>query len=156
MVSSPQPSSFGSFGPSSFGLLYSFVSDLTCDVHQDQFLERVGVEKPTCAIIFYEYVWESEEEFGVKDDLLLSAPHPLYPNIFHGSAISILSCETLFRNFSTSDHLQNTWDASISFDYGEDKYFFLDPPNLSSYFSKNTEGEISHFSSSPLYDSSDH
>lgn len=37
--------------------------------------------------MFYEYVWESKEEFVVKDDLLLPTPRLLYPEIFCDSTI---------------------------------------------------------------------
>lgn len=48
------------------------------------------------------------------------------------------------------------WNSSFSFECGEDKTFFPNPPNLSSYFSGKIEGAISCFPSSPLYDSSHH
>jgi len=104
VVLSPQPSSFSPFDPSDFGVLCSSISDLTCDVHEDQFFHRVGVEYPTCAIIFYEYMWESEQESMVKDGLLMFAPRPLYPDIFYDSSISILSSKNSFPDFSNSDH----------------------------------------------------
>ncbi len=156
VVLSPQPLSFGPFNPSNFGVFSSSISDLTCDVHKDQVLDGVSAEQPTCGIIFYDYVWEYEQEYVVKDDLLLFTPHPLYPDIFHNSTISDPSCENSFSDVSIFDHSQNIWDANFSFDCGEDKFIFSYPPNLLSYFSGNIEGEISHFSSSPIYDSSDH
>ena len=39
---------------------------------------------------------------------------------------------------------------------GEEKIFFLNPPNLPSFLSTNLEGEQLCFSSTPLYYSSDH
>ena len=60
VVSSSQPLSTGSFGPLDFFVLCSSILDFTCDVHEDQVMDEVGVEHPTCAIIFYEYVWEYE------------------------------------------------------------------------------------------------
>lgn len=56
---SPHPLCFGHFDPLDFGVLYSSVSDPSCDVHENQVLDGVGVEKTTCDIIFDEYVWES-------------------------------------------------------------------------------------------------
>lgn len=44
----------------------------------------------------------------------------------------------------------------MSFDCGEDTSFLLNPPNLSSFLSGNSEGEKNCFSSTPLEDSSDH
>jgi len=81
----------------------------------------------------------------VKDDLLLSAPRLLYPDIFHDGVSSVPSRENSFQGVSTSNHSQNMWNASFSFECGEDKSIFLDPPNLSSYLSKNIESEIYHF-----------
>jgi len=48
------------------------------------------------------------------------------------------------------------WDVSLSFDCRQEKPIFSYPPNLSSYISRNLEGENSFFSSPPLYDFSDH
>lgn len=100
--------SIGSFDPINFGLLCSSILDSTCDVHEDQVLDGVGVQQLTCTIIFYEYVWECENESIVKHDLLLSAPCSPYPEIFHDSAIFIPSRENSSPYVSTSDHLQNT------------------------------------------------
>ena len=44
----------------------------------------------------------------------------------------------------------------MPFDCGEDKYFFLNPPNVSSFLSGNSEGEKLCFSSTPSCDSLDH
>ena len=82
----------------------SSIPNSTLIFHEDQVVDRVGVEQPTCAIIYDEYVWESEEECTRKDDLLLSAPHPLFLDIFGDSAIVNIPCENSFPNASTSDH----------------------------------------------------
>ena len=87
-------------------------------------MDGVGVEQPTYAIIFYEYVWEFEKEYSVKDDLLLSVATLLYPNIFHNSCISIPYCENSFSYFSTYDHSQNTWYVTL--------YLIAERTNLSS------------------------
>ena len=55
-VLSPHPPSFSPFDPLNFGFLCSSVLDPSCDVHEDQVLDGFGVEKPTCDVIFYEYV----------------------------------------------------------------------------------------------------
>jgi len=91
-------------------------------------LDGFGVEQRSCTIIFYDYVWEYEQESMVKDDLFLYSPHLIYPNIFHDSIISIPSYENSFLDVSTSDHFENTWDANFSFDCGEDKSIFPYPP----------------------------
>ena len=62
-------------------MLCSPVLDSTLVFHEDLVVNGVGVE-PTYTIIYDEYVWESEEEPAMKDDLLLSAPHLIFPNIF--------------------------------------------------------------------------
>lgn len=60
VVSSHQPPSYGSIDPLDFVVLCSSVPHSTCDVHEDQVLDGVGVGQPTRAIIFDGYVWESE------------------------------------------------------------------------------------------------
>ena len=47
-------------------------------------------------------------------------------------------------------------DVSPSFDNGEDKLSVENPLDPSSVFSKNIEDEFVHFSSTPLFDTSDH
>jgi hypothetical protein len=54
------------------------------------------------------------------------------------------------------DHSQDTPDVSPSFDNGEDKLFIENPLDFHLPFSGNTEGEHSCFSSTPLFDSSNH
>jgi len=149
VISFSQPSSFRSFDPLDFGGLCSSVPYSTCDVHEDQVVNGVGVEKTTHDVIFYEYVWESEEEPAVKDDLLLFAPHSLYLGIFCDSAISVFSCEKSYPNVSTSNHLQDTQDVIPTFYCEDDKYFSPNPPNLSSFIYGNSEGEKCCFSSTP-------
>lgn len=92
----------------------------------------------------------------MKDDLLLSAPHPLFLDIFCDSAISDLSCENPSPTVFTSNHSQNTPDVTTSLHYGEDTYLFPNSPNLSSFIYGNSESEHSCFQSTPIYDSLDH
>lgn len=92
----------------------------------------------------------------VKDDLLRSLPRPLFPDIFHDYSTYVPSFENSSLDVSTSNHSQNTWDVSLSFDCREYKSFFPNSPNLSSFISGNIEGENSCFSLPPLYDSSNH
>jgi len=99
-----QPLSSGSFNPLDSGVSCSYILDFIGDFHEDQIVDGVGVEKPICAIIFYEYMWESEEEPMVKDDLLLFAPRLLYLDIFCDSAISVFSHENSSPDVSSSDH----------------------------------------------------
>ena len=47
-------------------------------------------------------------------------------------------------------------DVGPSLDDGEDKLFIENPLDISSVFSGNTKDEFVHFSSTPLFDSSDH
>ena len=56
---SPHPLSCGPSYPLDFCVLCSSASYLSCDVHKDQVMDRVGVEQSTHAINFYEYLWES-------------------------------------------------------------------------------------------------
>lgn len=113
VVSFSQPPSIGSFDSLDFGVLCSSVPDSTCYVLEDHVFYGFGVEHATYVIIFYEYMWESKQEFLVKDGVLLSSPHALYPDIFHDYVISIPSFENPSLDVSTSDHSQNTWDVSL-------------------------------------------
>ncbi len=92
----------------------------------------------------------------MKDDLLLFAPCSLYPNILCDSTVTGSSCENPSLDDSTSDYSQNAQDFSPSFDCKEDKYFFPDPLDLSSFIYGNLEVENFCFSSTPLCDSLDH
>jgi len=87
------------------------ISNVSFVVHEDQVLDGVGIEEPTCDIIFDEYVWEPEQELAVKYDLLLFSPLLHYPDIFHDSIILAQSCQNSFSNVSSFDHLQNTWNT---------------------------------------------
>jgi len=107
MVSSLRLPSTSSFDPSDFSVLCSSVVNSTCDVDEDQVMEGASVGNPTYTISFDEYVWDSNQEAMMKDDLLLSAPCSLYPGIFYDSSISDFFCENLSSNVSTSDHSQN-------------------------------------------------
>lgn len=135
---------------------FSHAHDSTYVVHEDQFIDEVGVEKPNCAVIFYEYVWKSKEEPVVKDELLPSAHHPRFPDMFCDSTISSFSSENSYPYVYTSDHQHNTQDVNPSFECGEDTTFFLNPPNLSSFLSRNSKGEKFYFSLTPLSNLSDH
>lgn len=76
----------------------------------------------------------------MKDDLLPVAPIPHHPDIFHDYVIPVESCENLaFVNVTTFNHSQNKWNAKFSSEWGEEKSFLLDAPNLSSYLSINIE-----------------
>ena len=88
---------------------------------------------------------------------LLSYLPPHYPKIFFGSVTPIESYKNLvFSDIITSDHFHNSWNVIFSSECGEEKTYLLNFPNLSSYHSKELEGKISCFPSSPLYHSFDH
>jgi len=152
----PQPLSPHFVYPLDCTVLCSPVPDSTLVVHEDLVVDEVCVEHPTCAIIYDEYVWESEEEAVVKDDLLLSTPHLLFPDIFGDFSIVDFPCENTFPGASTSDHSHNIPDVNLPLHIGDDTFSFANPLNISSIFCENAEGEHSCFSSTPLYDSSDH
>lgn len=135
LISFSHALSSGSYDPLDFIVLCSFVSNSTTVVDEDQVVDGFGVEKLTYAVIYDEYVWESKEEPTVKDDLILYTPHPLYLDIFRESSISVFPCENSYLDVSASDHSQNTQDISPSFDFGDEKYFFMNPPNVSSFIS---------------------
>lgn len=152
----PQPSTPHSFDPPDCVVLCSPIPSSTPIVNEDQAIDRVDVAQPTCIVIYNEYEWESEHQPGVRDDLLLSTPPPLFPDIFGDSVILYLPYVNSSTDTSTSDHLQNPPDAIPSFDNGEEKFFTENLLHFSSTFSKNAEGEHSLFSSTPLFDSSYH
>jgi len=83
-------------------------------MNEDQVVDEVGVVQPTCAIIHDECMQESKEEPAVKDDSLLVAPHPLYPDIPCDSSIADFPRENSFPDASTSYHSQDTLDVSLS------------------------------------------
>ena len=55
-----QPPSSSSFDPPDCIVLCSPILDSTSIIHEDEVVDGVGVEKPTYAVIFYEYVWKSK------------------------------------------------------------------------------------------------
>jgi len=83
-------------------------------------------------------------------------PPSLFPDIFDDSGIPDFPCVNPSMDACTSDHSQNTADVSPLVDSGEDKSFIENSIDFSSSFSGNVEGEHSFFSSTPLYDSSNH
>lgn len=90
----------------------------------------------------------------MKDDLLLSAPSPIFPDIIGDFVIPNCICVNPSMDASSSDHLQNTLDVNPLFNSGEDKSIIKNPLHLSSAFFGNIEGENSCFSSTPLHNSS--
>jgi len=110
-VLSPCPPSFGPSDPPDCDVLFSPISNLSCNAHEDQVLDVVGVENPTYNIIFDEHVCEYkyEQEFAMKDDFLPPTPLLHYLVIFHDFVIPIESCEkSIFVDVNTFNHSQNT------------------------------------------------
>jgi len=60
VISFSQPPSSGTYDPTDYIVLCSLVPNSTFVVQEDQFVDRVGVEHPTCVVIFDEHVWQSE------------------------------------------------------------------------------------------------
>lgn len=79
----------------------------------------------------------------VNDDLLLSMPPSLFPDIMGDSVISDFLCVNPSTDASTSNHLQNALDVSTSFGNGEENLFIKHPLDFSFYFSRNVKGENS-------------
>lgn len=99
-------------------------------------------------------MWESEQEYVLKDDLLLFSPLQLYPKIFHDYVISLQYCENSFRMFLLSIICRTRGIPTLHLNAKRKNVFLPSPRNLSSYLSQNIKCEISRFPSSPLYDSS--
>jgi len=125
-------------------------------VNEEQPTNGVVVAQPTCAVIHEEYEWELEHQHLVKDDSLLSEPPPFIPNLFGEPAIHDFSCVSSSTDAPIVDHSQDSSDVSPSFDNREDKLLIENPLDPSSVFFGNTEDEFIRFSSTPMFDSSDH
>jgi len=91
----------------------------------------------------------------VNDDSLLSEPPLFFPDIFSEPTIHDFTCLSPSTDALNVDQSQDTPDIP-SYDNREDKLFTENPLDFSSAFSGNTEGEFVRFSSTPLFDSSDH
>lgn len=96
----PHPQSFSPSNPPYCDVLCSIVSNLTCDVHEDQVLNGVGIMQPTCDIIHDDYVGEliAEPESTKKDDSIPSTPLLHHSDISPKFFISDESCENLVFN----------------------------------------------------------
>lgn len=87
--------------------------------------------------------------------VILFLPH--YPDIVPNSVILVESCEnSLSDRINTSNNSQNSRNGSFSSKRREVEFSITNLSNSSSFVSWNIEAEICHFSSSPLYDSSNH
>jgi len=126
--------------------LCSFIPDSTPIVNEDQSIDKADVAQPACIFIHEKYDRASENEPMVKDDLLLSAPPPLFPDTIGDFVIFDFPYVNPLTDSSTSHHLQNAPDVSTLFDSAEDKFFIEHPLNFSSSFSRNAEGKHSCFS----------
>jgi len=147
----PQPLSSCSVDPLDCTVLCSSIPESTHVVNEDQAINRVGVAQPTCAVIC-----DPKHQPVVKDDSLPSMPPPLFLDIFGDFIIPNFARVSPLIDAPIVDHSQNTPDVSPSFDNGEENSFIEHPPDSSSAFSRNAEGECSCFSSTPLCDSSNH
>jgi len=125
-------------------------------VNEEKPTDGVGVAQPTCAFIHEAYEWELEPQHSAKDDSLPSEPPPFFPSFFGEPTIHDFACVSSSTDAPIVDHSQESPDVSPSFDNGEEKLFIEDPLDPSPVFSGNTEDEFVHFSSTPLFDSSDH
>lgn len=92
----------------------------------------------------------------MKDDSLSSEPPPFFPNIFSELVIHDFACVSKSTYAPIVDHSKDTPDVGPSFDNIEDKLFIENPLHLSSIFARNTEDKFFRFSSTPLFDSSNH
>lgn len=150
----PQPLSLCSVDPLDYTVWCSSIPDSTLIVNKDQAIDGVGVPQPTCVVIHEEYDKDIENQSSAKDDSLLCDPPPLFMDIFADFSIHDFACVALSTN--GPNHSQNTHGVSASYDNEEDKLFTEIPLHFSSTFSRNAEDEFFCFSSTPLFDSSDH
>lgn len=101
----PQPPSLHSTDPPDCTVLCSSIPDSTPVANEDQAIDGFDVAQPTRALIYDEYDWEYEHQPTVKDELLLSVPPPLFPDIFGDYSIFDSPCVNSSMDASTSDHL---------------------------------------------------
>jgi len=92
----------------------------------------------------------------VKDDSLPFEPLPFFPSFFGEPAIHDFACVSSSTDALIVDHSQNSPGVIPSFENGEDKLCIEYPLDPSSVFSRNTEDEFVFFSSTPMFDSSNH
>lgn len=125
-------------------------------MNEEQPTSGVGVAQPTCVVIHEEYEWEFGHQHSAKYDSLPFEPPLFFPSLFGEPAIHDFQFVSSSMDAPIVDHSQDSLDVSPSFDNGEDKLFIEDPLDPSSVFSRNIEDEFVCFSSTPLFDSSDH
>jgi len=121
-------------------VLCSFVLDLTIVVTKDQAINGVGVAQPTCFVIHEEYDWEPEHQLAKKDDPLMFAPPPLFPNIFDDSVIPDFSCVSPSMDAPIVDCSQNMLDVNPSFNSGDWKNHLLNIHLVFIYFFQKHRG----------------
>jgi len=92
----------------------------------------------------------------MKYDSLLSKPPLLFPNLFGEPTIEDFSCVSSSIDAPIVDHSQDSSKVGPSFNNGEDKLLIEDPLDPSSVLSGDTKNEFVHFSSTHLFDLSDH
>lgn len=98
--------------PSDCIVLCSSILGPTLFTNEDQAIDGIDVAQPTCTIIHEEYDWASKHEPMLKDDLLLSLPPPLFPDISNHFVISDFPCVNPSTNASMPGHSYNTPDVS--------------------------------------------
>jgi len=152
----PQPPYLHSSIPFDDIILCSSILDSTLVVNKKQAIGGVGVAQPICIVIHEEYEWEFEHQHLTKDDSLPFKPPPFFPDIFGEPAIPDFACVSPSTDEPIVDRLLDTLDVGPSFDNEGDKFFIENPLDLSCAFSRSTEGEFVLFSSTTLFDSSDH
>lgn len=152
----PKPMSLYSNDPLDCIILRSLILNSTLFVNEYQASDRVGVAQPNFVLIHDEYDWELEHQPSTKDDFLFFKTPPFFSNVFGDFVITHSACVSLSMDTPIVDHSQNTQDSSPSSDNQEEQSFIENPLDFSSSFSRNTEGEHSFFSSTPLLYSSNH
>lgn len=134
----------------------SSILDSSLVLNEEQLNNGVGVAQPTFIVIHKEYGWELEHQHSVEDGSLPSEPPPFFPRFFGEPAIHDFPCVSLSTDAPIVGHSQNSPDVIPSFNNKHDKLFIEDPLDPSSILSRNIEDEFIRFSSTPLFDSSDH
>lgn len=152
----PQPPSSYCDHPSNDTVLCSSFLDSALVLNKDRSIDRVGVAQPTCTSIHEEHDRELEHPPAAGDHPCISIPPPFFPDILVDPSIPNFSCAFPSTDAPIVDHFQDTPDIILPSNNGEDQSFIENPLDISSSFSKNTEGEHPFLSYTPLFDSSNH
>lgn len=92
----------------------------------------------------------------IKVDIYPFSSLPRCLGIFHDSVMLVVPFKELVSDNVNSNHTQDSWNFSFTFEHREEKYSLPDLCHPSSNHCEETKSQITCFQYPPLYDSSDH